>query len=118
MFPMFVVDLLHEVEIGVWRSLFIHLLRIFECIGPTIAHKLDERCVFSYYVMFNNSTSPKLSGSPYIWEGHYSQVLEKLLRNEEASSTRLRESTSGNGPSYFPKTATNPFIYLVCYSCL
>lgn len=42
---MFVVDLLHEVEIGVWRSLFIHLLRIFECIGPTLRHKLDERFV-------------------------------------------------------------------------
>lgn len=45
MFSMFVVDLLHEVEIGVWRSLFIHLLRIFECIGPTLRHKLDERFV-------------------------------------------------------------------------
>lgn len=45
LFPIFVVDLLHEVEIGVWRSLFIHLLRIMECIGPTIVHKLDERFV-------------------------------------------------------------------------
>lgn len=42
---MFVVDLLHEVEIGVWRSLFIHLLRIMECIGPTLAPQLDERFV-------------------------------------------------------------------------
>lgn len=48
MFPMFVVDLLHEVEIGVWRSLFIHLLRILECLGPTTVHKLDERCVSSH----------------------------------------------------------------------
>lgn len=45
LFPMFIVDLLHEVELGVWRSLFIHLLRIMECIGPTLAHKLDERFV-------------------------------------------------------------------------
>lgn len=43
---MFVVDLLHEVELGVWRSLFIHLLRIMECIGPTLAHTLDARLVF------------------------------------------------------------------------
>lgn len=46
MFPTFVVDLLHEVEIGVWRSLFIHLLRILECIDPTLAHTLDRRSVF------------------------------------------------------------------------
>jgi hypothetical protein len=57
MFPMFVVDLLHEVELGVWRSLFIHLLRIMECIGPTLAHKLDERsasltCLISNFLNF------------------------------------------------------------------
>lgn len=46
MFSMFVVDLLHEVELGVWRSLFIHLLRILECIKPTLTHTLDERFVF------------------------------------------------------------------------
>lgn len=42
MFPMFVVDLLHEVEIGVWRSLFIHLLRILHC-GDGLLHELDRR---------------------------------------------------------------------------
>lgn len=46
---MFVVDLLHEVEIGVWRSLFIHLLRILECIGPTLSNKLDQRFVFESF---------------------------------------------------------------------
>lgn len=43
---MFVVDLLHEVEIGVWRSLFIHLMRIFECVGPALSNTLDQRFVF------------------------------------------------------------------------
>jgi hypothetical protein len=33
MFPMFVVDLMHEVELGTWRSLFIHLLRLLESAG-------------------------------------------------------------------------------------
>jgi hypothetical protein len=43
-FSMFHVDLMHEVELGVWRSLFIHLLRILECIvGAT--DELNKRLV-------------------------------------------------------------------------
>ena len=39
---MWTVDLMHEVELGIWRSLFIHLLRILECIvGAT--DELDQR---------------------------------------------------------------------------
>jgi hypothetical protein len=43
MFPMFVVDLMHEVELGTWRSLFIHLLRLLEATGPNVTHELDRR---------------------------------------------------------------------------
>lgn len=40
---MFVVDLMHEVELGVWRSLFIHLLRILQAKNPAGIHELDQR---------------------------------------------------------------------------
>jgi hypothetical protein len=43
MFPMFVVDIMHEVELGTWRSLFIHLLRILESAGPMLIPELDRR---------------------------------------------------------------------------
>ena len=43
MFPIFVVDIMHEVELGTWRSLFIHLLRLLESEGPTLLHELDRR---------------------------------------------------------------------------
>lgn len=43
LFDMFVVDLMHEVEIGVWRSLFIHLLRILQAVDPRLIHELDLR---------------------------------------------------------------------------
>jgi hypothetical protein len=42
MFPMTVVDIMHEVELGTWRSLFIHLLRLLESAGPTLTHELDR----------------------------------------------------------------------------
>jgi hypothetical protein len=43
MFGMLVVDLLHEFELGVWKAVFIHLLRILDCENQT--HRLDQRQV-------------------------------------------------------------------------
>jgi hypothetical protein len=42
-FEALVVDLLHEVELGVWRSLLIHLLRIIRSIDKDLVHELDRR---------------------------------------------------------------------------
>ncbi|KAH7917303.1 hypothetical protein BV22DRAFT_1135525 [Leucogyrophana mollusca] len=46
-FSMLVVDLLHEFELGVWKALFIHLLRILTAAGPgdALVHELDRRLV-------------------------------------------------------------------------
>jgi hypothetical protein len=44
-FLMLAVDLLHEFELGVWRALFIHLLRILESVNPNLLHELDRRYV-------------------------------------------------------------------------
>jgi hypothetical protein len=40
---MLVVDLLHEFELGVWKALFIHLLRILEAVDKTLVNELDRR---------------------------------------------------------------------------
>lgn len=43
-FSMLVVDLMHEVELGDWKSLFIHLLRILVSHGGTnLVAELDRR---------------------------------------------------------------------------
>jgi hypothetical protein len=42
---MFVVDLMHEFELGVWRALFIHLLRILQAADKALIHELDSRYV-------------------------------------------------------------------------
>ena len=46
LFSIFLVDFMHEIELGVWRSLFIHLLRILEC-GIGLINKLDWQFVWS-----------------------------------------------------------------------
>ncbi|RXW16502.1 hypothetical protein EST38_g9352 [Candolleomyces aberdarensis] len=44
-FSALVVDLMHEFEIGVWKSLFIHLIRILEASSKhdVLVHELDRR---------------------------------------------------------------------------
>lgn len=42
-FKIFVVDLLHEFELGVWKMFFIHLLRILYTQGRSTVQELDER---------------------------------------------------------------------------
>lgn len=44
-FAMVVVDLLHEFELGVWKSLFIYLLRILDSCKGHLLKNLDFRCV-------------------------------------------------------------------------
>jgi len=43
MFLMFVVDLLHEFEIGVWKAIFTHLMRILNVVGGNVVQLLNER---------------------------------------------------------------------------
>lgn len=40
---MFVVDLMHEVELGTWKHLFIHLLRILDAKDPSLLYEVDSR---------------------------------------------------------------------------
>jgi hypothetical protein len=42
---MLVVDLLHEFELGVWKAIFTHLLRILYTVSPIgdIVDELDKR---------------------------------------------------------------------------
>ncbi|KIJ64394.1 hypothetical protein HYDPIDRAFT_90003, partial [Hydnomerulius pinastri MD-312] len=43
LFHMLVVDLLHEFELGVWKAVFIHLLRLLDASKQTMIHELDRR---------------------------------------------------------------------------
>jgi hypothetical protein len=43
LFSMLVVDLLHEFELGVWKAVFLHLLRILESVNEDLLLELDHR---------------------------------------------------------------------------
>ena len=40
---MLVVDLMHEIELGVWKAVFIHLLRLLDCQDGSLKHELDRQ---------------------------------------------------------------------------
>jgi len=40
---MLVVDLMHEFELGVWKALFLHLLRMLYSLDKTLVNELDRR---------------------------------------------------------------------------
>ena len=42
---MLVVDLMHKFELGIWKALFTHLLRILSAttVGDTLVNELDRR---------------------------------------------------------------------------
>lgn len=43
LFQMLLNDLMHEFELGKWKSLFIHLLRILDFLGDDLKNELDCR---------------------------------------------------------------------------
>lgn len=43
---MLVVDLLHEYELGIWKSLFAHLVRILESVDGNAVDELNARYAF------------------------------------------------------------------------
>jgi hypothetical protein len=46
-FIMLVVDMMHEFELGVWKAVFTHLIRLLYAAAPggSIITELDRRCV-------------------------------------------------------------------------
>ena len=42
-FRVFLVDLLHEFELGVWKAIFTHLLCILNAVGGVVVPELNWR---------------------------------------------------------------------------
>jgi hypothetical protein len=48
LFRMLLVDLMHEFELGIWKALFIHLLRILNAMDKALILELDRRYVHKF----------------------------------------------------------------------
>ncbi|KAF8063262.1 hypothetical protein FPV67DRAFT_1563422 [Lyophyllum atratum] len=77
-FNMFVVDLLHEVELGIWKALFIHLLRILDSLDQTLLHELDRR--FRLVPTFGRDTIRRFSRNSSEMKKMAARDFEDLLQ--------------------------------------
>ena len=46
-FTLLVVDLMHEFELGVWKAVFVHLIRILEASPGNLVDRLDAKYMLS-----------------------------------------------------------------------
>ncbi len=73
---MLVPDVLHEFELGVWKAIFTHLMRILYANGSDAIQKLNKRCVI--HIESNSKTEGRgfdlegiewyrhLGGTPFV----------------------------------------------------
>ena len=99
---MLVVDFLHNLELGVWKALFTHLIQILHAAAPhgSLVAKLDRwyvSCTVSYQELINFSvTNNQVSGHANVWLKHNQAFCNECLRNEEACSTWLKRRSSSD----------------------
>ena len=53
LFSMFLVDLMHDFELGVWRAIFIQLLHILESVDANLLTELDRRYAYLPWIPFH-----------------------------------------------------------------
>ncbi|KIM42576.1 hypothetical protein M413DRAFT_408453 [Hebeloma cylindrosporum] len=56
-FDLIVVDLMHELELGIWKALILHLIRILHSQGQNVVHEFNAR--FRLVAAFGRSTIRK-----------------------------------------------------------
>lgn len=86
-YALLTVDLLHELELGVWKALFTHIVRILS-IHPGAVDELNKRCVLAHLAptcidVFSVEIPPRRT----IWKGHHPSVRKQRIPNEEARCT-------------------------------
>ena len=88
-FRALVVDLLHEFEIGVWKMLFVHLLRIIVAQDKTLIHELDRR----YGISSRATHSTDLSTTRYRQTPTFGLA---TIRKFSANSSEMKRMAARN----------------------
>jgi hypothetical protein len=93
---LYIVDLLHEFELGIWRNTFLHLLRILYAYGGEAIQTLNERSDHRFLLFHSNSDAGwQVSSSASIWQEHHTSVSKQCLGNEETRCEGFRGFITG-----------------------
>ena len=103
-FSLFAPDFLHEFELGGWKRILEHLIRILQAIGGDSLMVFNERFVAALLSLPHNPhqttytcivVHKQVSSSTYLWSRHYTTLWERRIRSKEDGGPRLRRYTAG-----------------------
>jgi hypothetical protein len=66
MYSIFGINLLHEVEVGTWKALLLHLLRLLVALGGTRIQELNSRYVWFAQLIPACLTIPDIDKYPLL----------------------------------------------------
>ena len=75
---LFVVDLLHEFELGVWKAIFSHLMWILHTIGGDVVQNLNKR--YRQVPAFDRGAMRRFTGNPSAMRKLVAWDFEDLLQ--------------------------------------
>ncbi|TEB31024.1 hypothetical protein FA13DRAFT_1688221 [Coprinellus micaceus] len=111
-FSALVVDQMHEFEQGVWKDLFVHLLRVLVASGPgqSLAHVLDRR-----YGVTARSPDSLPNNSPH-FRALLDSVWSPVLEEPFVDSRKMFPNRSGKRPGItrISYSAPSPFSMTYC----
>jgi hypothetical protein len=93
-----VVDLLHEFELGVWKAIFTHLMRILHAIGGNVVQDLNKR--YRQVPPFGKGTIRRFKGSP--------SAMRKLAARDFEDLLQVRTRQHLDGITYHLHTVRSP----------
>jgi hypothetical protein len=84
---MFVVDLLHEFELGMWKAIFTHLMRILFAAGGSAVQELNFRYVIvNFAIVQHFDDYIQVPSGSYFWQGNDQTVPQERFCNETSCS--------------------------------
>ena len=95
MFLMLIVNFMHEWELGVWKGLSIHLIRLVTAQGGHTIHNLDVRSIQCAFVIIPVVTVSQFPSHPALRVGHHPQIQLKDIQLNAACCPRLRRYPFG-----------------------
>ena len=83
-YALLTVDLLHEIEIGVWKSLFMHILRLLQLLSRDGCIELDRRYVYPmpilHHLHLSTNQSPGFGVFRHLVKTPFEGLLAMLQR--------------------------------------
>ena len=91
-YSLLTVDLLHEFELGVWKALLIHIIRILAAHSANSVNELDRRwwpILFAFTIQHSQYQLFQIPSGHPLWTEYHSPLLQQCVSTEEPCCHQL-----------------------------